>query len=66
MYGTGELQTKCSEEELEDSPEPGPCYESNSNSSSSEDESNENDGNTFEKISEEDAYQRVLDYALYM
>ena len=66
VFGTGELQTKCSEEELEDSPEPGPCFESDSNSSSSEDESNENDGNAFEKISEEDAYQRVLDYALYM
>lgn len=30
--------------------------------SSIEDESNENDGNAF---SEEDAYQRALDYALY-
>ena len=33
--------------------------------SSIEDESNENDSNAFEKISKEDAYQRVLDYALY-
>lgn len=57
MFGTGELQTKCSDQELEDIPEPGPRYESDSNSSSSEDESNENEDNTFEKISEEDAYQ---------
>ena len=40
VFGTGELQTKCIEEELEDSPEPGPFYESDSNSSSSEDERN--------------------------
>ena len=67
VFGTGVVQNNSIVDDLDDDPPEWNALETESNSSNSENEDSDDERhNDSERIREEDAYHRILEYALYL